>query len=110
MTHRTTERRAELLAAVAEASRTVLDEEGGVHATYSTPDFPRALVRLAAALDDLDAYCPECDDAGVVPVVRHAGTSTCDPALVDEVPCTCEASRVLAEQRRARAGGDDGDR
>lgn len=55
---------------------------------------------LLDALDDLDAYCPDCDDEGVVPYVHAQGLTTCDPADVREMFCVCETARILRAQGR----------
>lgn len=67
-------------------------------------------VTLIDALDDLDAYCERCDDRGYTThtVSRPSGWGT-PPGhgpdgwgtRITEVPCTCEASRIITEQRRA---------
>lgn len=85
-----TERYVALLEAAVANARAMLDED---------LDPTDAAERLADSLDDLDAYCSTCDDAGVVEQVRGAYSSTCDPADVDEVPCDCEAARVITAQR-----------
>lgn len=85
-----TERYVALLEAAVAAARDLLDEtvDGGDVAT-----------RLADRLDDVDAYCERCDDEGVVAQNRTVSTAYVGPPIVDEVPCDCEASRVLREKR-----------
>lgn len=89
MTRRTiTDRHHALLTAVADVARVVVEEDERFH---------DALVRLADRVDDLDAYCPRCDDAGVI--ARVLGGEPTSPPPVTERPCECEASRVIAAQR-----------
>lgn len=81
MTRRTiTERRLALLEAVIAEARHV-----------------DGFIRLDEALEDLDAYCPRCDDAGVI--ARVLGGEPTSPPPVTERPCECEASRVIAAKR-----------
>lgn len=88
-----TERQADLMRTAIARARDLLDE---------SEDSPQA-VALADAFDDLDSYCESCDDEGFVEQVRNAFSSTCDPAVVDVVPCDCEAARVIAAQRQSEA-------
>lgn len=92
----TTSRQADLMRAAIARARDLLDE---------SEDSPQA-VALADAFDDLDAYCESCDDEGFVEQVRNAFSSTCDPAVVDVVPCDCEAARVIAAQRADRRAAE----
>lgn len=92
-----TDRHHTLLTAVADAARHVIDEDRDNGPELRAATFHDALVRLADRAEDLDAYCPRCDDAGVI--ARVLGGEPTSPPPVTERPCECEASRVIAAKR-----------
>lgn len=95
-------RRLDLLEAIHDAACEAHDELDGLLDGSEHVDAQATVAALGDSLEALRDWCPECDDTGVVETVRNAYSSTCDPALVDEVPCpTCTVRRILASRRRA---------
>lgn len=94
-----TEREKELLRAVLAAVSDEATLRGLVEGVRAAAEEGDCSPELVDALDDLDAYCERCDDRGYTAhiVSRPSGWGT----YATERPCTCEASRVLAEKRRA---------